>query len=84
MRSWSCASGWGGFGHMSGWMGFGMGFWTIAALLVVLIVAYLMFRSFGHGGREQSSALDILNEQYALGKINEDEYLKRKKNLKRS
>lgn len=82
MRSWGCGSGWSGFGHMSGWMGSGFSYLTIALVVILLVVVYLAFRN-NHRSKPQSSALTILDEQYAMGKINEDEYLKRKKTLEK-
>lgn len=80
MRSWGCGSGWSGFGHM-GWMG-GFGYLTIALIAVLLVALYMAYRA-NHKPNRQSSAITILDEQYATGKIDEDEYLKRKKNLTR-
>lgn len=79
MRSWSCGSGWSGFGHM-GWMGAGFGYLIIALIVVLLVVLYMAYRT-NRRPSHQSSAMTILDEQYATGKIDEDEYLKRKKNL---
>lgn len=84
MRGWGCHSGWSGFGggHMTGWFGSGMSFITIGLIIVLAVVIYMAFsshRKFSH----QSSATDILDQQYAAGKIDEGEYLKRKENLKR-
>lgn len=82
MKSWSCFNGANTFGHMSGWMGHNFIFWHIGFLVIVSLgIAYLIIHFYRHNRQNYLSALEILAEQYAQGKINEDEYLKRKKNL---
>ncbi len=74
---------WGG----SGWTGaFGMFFGLI--FLVVVVAAVIWFMRSGRGpGRDaaivghQSSGLAILEERYARGEIDRDEYLKKKHDL---
>lgn len=57
-------------------------------LILLAIVVYYMFNSSNSGGsccmNHQSHAntsLDILNERYARGEINREEYLERKQEL---
>jgi len=75
--------GWGG----GNWLGpFGMFFWFL--ILALLIAAAVWFfrrkdRSSGEPptSRRQSSALDVLEERYARGEIDRDEYLQKKRDL---
>lgn len=68
-----------GFGH-----GFG-GFWMALIWLVpLLLLLWGVFSFTGRGeGRErrERSALDVLDEEYARGRIDRDEYLRRKGDL---
>ncbi|KHK91989.1 hypothetical protein LK12_12155 [Novosphingobium malaysiense] len=81
--------------HDGGYM-FG-GYWGLGAVIHVIVwvlilaaivgVTLLLARSFGGGGRGDeerggpSSALDQLNERYARGEIDREEYLQRKKDI---
>lgn len=76
------------FGMMGGWGGglFGMFIWPL--LLIALIVAAIWsFRS--RSGRDagpvdrpqRSAALDILEQRYARGEINRDEFLRMKQEI---
>jgi len=80
-----------GYGHM--WNeGYHHGFfggpmWFVAALLVVGVVV-LIVRAVsdrhpkqGGGPKGGRSAMDILNERYAHGEIDDDEYQRRRKTL---
>lgn len=64
-----------GFGHGFGaiWMAL---IWV--APLVVVILGVLLFRRRGRDGR---SALELLDEDYARGRIGRDEYLRRREDL---
>lgn len=70
-------------GHFFGGM-FMMVLWP-ALILVVLFLVIRTFSRHDHGyTRGPGSverALDILNERYSKGEIDDDEYLRRKKNL---
>lgn len=71
--------------HRFGWMGgiFMMVFW----LLIIGLVVYLVSKSSNNRGHisstESNRALEILNERYASGEIDEEEYLRKKKLLKK-
>ena len=75
-----------GFGHMGGW-GWGMAIfgWLFMALVVGLVVWLIVSttRRPDSAGRESRRALHILDERYAAGEINRDEYLERKNDLER-
>ena len=74
----------GGWSHMGGW-GWGMAiFGLVFMVLIVVLVAWLIWLatrrpgSFGDGRR---GAVDLLDERYARGEIDRDEYLQRKSDL---
>lgn len=74
-------------GFMGGHGLFGMGlmgggFWLtgIAFLLIVFAAVYLFNRN---GHPKTTSALEILDQEYAKGNISDDDYQKRKLNLKK-
>jgi putative membrane protein len=81
---------------MDGWShdGVGWGGWIMMALAmvafwgVVLFVVVALFRGTGNGGRtdrldrRQQSPLEILDERFARGEIDEDEYYARQATLR--
>jgi putative membrane protein len=75
--------GWGG----GSWPGaFGMFFWfLILALLIAAVVWFFRRNDRSSGERRNadghSSALDVLEERYARGEIDRDEYLQKKRDL---
>jgi len=56
-------------------------------LILLVVIAYLIFNPSSSGAscctgyQAQVNSLDILNERYALGEIQRDEYLERKREL---
>ncbi len=75
-----------GWLHMGGW-GWGMAiFGLVFMVLIVVFVAWLIWLatrrsgSFRDGGRD---AVDLLDERYARGEIDRDEYLQRKGDLEK-
>ncbi len=83
------------YGYDHGWM-FGQGgwfmlgwiwmalLWLIPLLVLLALIKYLLSRpghNGGPAGKVQSRALDILDEAYAKGEIDRDEYLKRRADL---
>jgi putative membrane protein len=81
-----------GYGPDSGMMGWGYGFglfhmiiWVIVLVAIVAGVVWLV-RTVAQSGTQQSSArrppgLDVLEERYARGEINRDEYLQKKRDI---
>ncbi len=66
-----------GFEHYG--MGWGMMLgWFFPLLLLVLLGLYVVR---GHGDKPKRTALDILEERYARGEIDRDEFLKRRADL---
>lgn len=73
--------------YYHGWgMDFGYGgiFMMIFLFLLFILVIWLLLRRGGGwgGGYDNDSALKILNERYAKGDINKEEYEQKKKDLK--
>lgn len=86
----------GPFGMMGGWDGSGwlwpfhflipLLFLAIVIAVIVLAVRYAMGWGGhpigpGYGIERRSSALDVLEERYARGEINRDEYLEKKRDI---
>ena len=84
---------WGhGWGFMDGWNGYGwygpfhMIIWVVALVLIVALVAWF-FRSGSRTGvaagrlERRSTGLDVLEERYARGEINREEYLQKKRDI---
>ncbi len=77
-------------GMMGGWGGWGWPFMGIIPLiLLALLVAAVVLLVRGVSGTgeahpppaRRSPALDVLEERYARGEINRDEYLQKKKDI---
>lgn len=71
---------WGG-GSWGAWMIFHWLFWLVLLALVVWAGIVLARRSGSSDGERTKSALDLLNERYARGEIDRDEYLQRRKDI---
>lgn len=76
--------------HMNGyggWMGIGwftmLLFWILVIIVIVAAIRWLSDRphSEGRAGRRRKRALDILEERYARGEIDREEYLGKKADL---
>ncbi|MBI2779956.1 MAG: SHOCT domain-containing protein [Gammaproteobacteria bacterium] len=69
--------------HWLGWLGMGF-FWLIPLLLVLAAVKYLMGsrRSNTPDGKSKPDALAVLEERYARGEINREEYVQKRDDLK--
>ncbi|MHB1620291.1 MAG: SHOCT domain-containing protein [Sulfuricella sp.] len=70
--------------HWLGWLGMAF-FWLIPILLVLAAVKYLMGgrRSNAPDGVRKPDALAVLEERYAGGEIDREEYLQKRDDLKR-
>ena len=89
--------GYGGYGPNWGMMGgYGYGFygplhmivWIIILIVIIAGVVWLVRSAAApnahhvhHIGPPRSSGLDVLEERYARGEINRDEYLQKKKDI---
>jgi len=81
MDNWN---GWGWMNMMGNYGILGLTLMILFWVLVILAVIYLLRYVFGRGdaGRGEKSALDVLNERYAKGEINKEEYEAKKKDIK--
>jgi putative membrane protein len=75
--------GWGG----GSWLGpFGMFLWLLFLILVIAAVVWFFRRPDRSGGERppvvrRPPALDVIEERYARGEIDRDEYLQKKHDL---
>lgn len=78
--------GYGGYGY--GMMGYGWGWIMMIGVLVIVVLGVLaLFRYLQHPSstsrnNASNSALDILNERYARGEISDEEYKRKKTEMK--
>ena len=79
-------SGYGMMGYGYGAGPFGIVIWVLVLIAVVAAVVWLV-RSLGTAGHHppapprRSAGLDVLEERYAKGEINRDEYLEKKRDI---
>lgn len=84
---------WGMYGDGAGWhawapmMLFGGFFWIALVIIAVVAVMWLV-RGSAHGGRpirsrddRASAGLDVLDERYARGELNREEYLQKRRDI---
>ncbi len=81
-----------GYGMMGGGFGYGPGpigmiIWVVILIAVVVAIVWLV-RSLGTAGHHhpppgprRSPGLDVLEERYAKGEIQREEYLEKKKDI---
>lgn len=78
--------GWNGMGGFGLWGGLMMVLgWGVLIILIAGVVKWLFGNPIGHAGHLRESpkrALDILEERYARGEIDREEYLQRRDDLK--
>jgi len=64
-------------------MSWGMGFGWIIGLVILIILVWLIKKSVNSGNpsspQQHKSALEILNERYAKGEINKEEFEDKKR-----
>jgi len=75
-----------GWGMMGNWgMGFGFVFWlVILALIIAGVVWFVRSQPLAGSQRSlerRSPALEALEERYARGEINREEYLRKKRDI---
>ena len=72
------------FGGMGGGWGWGMGFGGIFMILfwaVIVVGAVLLFRWMADQSKGGKTALQILQERYARGEMQREEYEQKKRDL---
>jgi putative membrane protein len=85
---WEHGHDWGFMGNWGGawWGPFGMIIWLLFLVAIVVAVVWLLRATTLGGGREpppprRAVGLDILEERYARGEIDRNEYLQKKQDL---
>jgi putative membrane protein len=76
------------WGMMGGW-GYGWGaahmiIWVVILIAIIVGIVWLVRSLTANDGRSlprRSAGLDVLEERYARGEINRDEYLQKKRDL---
>ncbi len=78
------------WGMMGGWGGYGFGLihmivWVVILVAIIVGVVWLVRSMTGTGGHgphlRRSPGLDVLEERYARGEIQREEYLQKKKDI---
>ena len=72
------------FGEHGWGMGFGMGWWWIIGLIIIVFIVWIVVKALNQNSRrrfDNKSAIDILKERYARGEIDKEEFEQRKKDL---
>ena len=68
-----------GYWHGMGW---GMPFGGLFSLLLLILILVALYRALGtQGRRDRSDALNILEQRYAKGEIQREEYMEKKRDL---
>lgn len=78
-----------GWGYMHGFGGFGwlvmIVFWVLVITAIVVVVRWLLIQPSAYQTRSrENKALTILDERYARGEIDQEEYEQKRKDLTRS
>jgi putative membrane protein len=71
--------------HMDGGWWWVMGIGWLLFLLLIVVLGYLLIRHFTQGGGarpERSTAEGVLDERFARGEIDEEEYRRRRDALR--
>ena len=64
------------------WMLFGIVFWILIIVGIVLLVVWVVQKALGGGaGGTEGSALEILKKRYASGEISKEEFEEKKRDL---
>jgi putative membrane protein len=80
---WGMMGGWGGYG----WMGaIHVIFWVLILVLIIAVIVWFFrsgFQAAPPSARleRRSPGLDVLEERYARGEINRDEYLQKRRDI---
>jgi putative membrane protein len=63
------------------WMFFGVVFWILLIVGIVLLVVWAVQKAAGGEGRREESALEILKKRYARGEISKEEFEEKKRDI---
>ncbi|MBI3806774.1 MAG: SHOCT domain-containing protein [Nitrospirae bacterium] len=64
------------------WMLFGIVFWILIIVGIVLLVVWVVQKALGGGaGGTEGSVLEILKKRYARGEISKEEFEEKKRDL---
>lgn len=78
---------WDHMGQYGGWMGFGwvfmVLFWVLLVVAIVMVVKWMSAGPSAPPAAKGDTPLDILNERYARGEIDQAEYQQKKSDLKK-
>jgi len=79
------------WGMIGGWGGYGFGLihmvvWVVILIAIIVGVVWLVRAMAAQGGHHplpprRSPGLDVLEERYARGEINREEYLQKKRDI---
>jgi len=72
------------WGMMGGWGAAHMIIWVVILIAIIVGIVWLVRSLTANDGRSlprRSAGLDVLEERYARGEINRDEYLQKKRDL---
>ena len=83
---WDHGSGWGMMGGWGSMGGFGLIIWLVILAVIVAGLVWFIRSQPLAGGREpaverRSAGLEVLEERYARGEINREEYLQKKQDI---
>lgn len=72
---------WGGYGGMGFGMIFMLLFWALIILGIAALVRWLIAQQSQAAGSRDKTPVQILQERYARGEIDREEYLQKKRDL---
>jgi putative membrane protein len=83
---WDHGSGWGMMGDWGLMGGFGLIFWLVILATIIAGLVWFVRSQQGASGRylpseQRSASLQILEERYARGEIDREEYLQKKRDI---
>ena len=78
---WGYDHGWmmNGWGSMMG--GFGFIFWLVILAAIIASIVWFVRSQPLAGSQRRSTSLEVLEERYARGEINREEYLQKKRDI---
>jgi putative membrane protein len=76
------------FGYNCGMMGYGWGWIMMIGILIIVVLGILILSKYllnfrkEYSNYNESKSIEILNERYAHGEISDEEYKKKKADIK--